>query len=156
MSPTLGLAEDRLNAKSPDLSIVASQAAIELDSVVRGRDSDLVSVCELATVLDNSFSTQNVGRASMPATDSGTLLVVERAVSGSSAGAQPENVDELLSRVRQMAADLLAVASAKGDLRQVDPDVLKHARDFSAALANASSSYLRGLEDLRPTNPFRR
>lgn len=149
MSTDLAPNAEMLEAMDPDLPFLASAAAIEIDNLVAGRDSDPAPVTKLATLLRNSFGCPKPDGSMQSLLDPATLVVLNEAVvlSGST---QLNTVSDLVGRARNIA-DELSQATATSN-----SSTLEWARTFCVALSRSSASFHSSILDMRPSHPFRR
>jgi hypothetical protein len=140
----------RLGILDPEFSLVASQAAIELDNVIRGKTSyRLTSIKRVADFLKCSFE-KNSGQAEKMTFDSSTLAVLGNAFDTMVEGYHAQTVIELVDNAWKVAEQL--ETSDKGS----DKQILEQMREFCVVLASCVSSYRQSIEDMAPTHPYKR
>jgi len=132
-----------------DLSFLATQAALELDRLMGGKETDLEAISKLSRVMSNSFqSVQVVGQSS--SFDPAIATIVNRAFIDSNL-AKLETVDELIQKSLQLAQDLQS---------QTDPSQrnggLATMKEFCIALARCSAAYRESVLGNRPKHPYRK
>jgi hypothetical protein len=144
------LPEPSLSALDPNLSLLAAQAAIELDCLVREEETDLASAKRLAILLSNSIKRSAGQQGSKPLVDPTTLTLMSRAFDASNWGKQIQTVDDLIVEACRVAADLQSPEKSE------DRKMLESIRAFCAALAEGAASYIQLIHCQRPTHPYRR
>lgn len=140
---------DILRALDPSLSLLASQAAIELDIVIRGEEVSLESTKRLAQLLSQSFErlTDTPSRPSL--VDPTTASLMTRVFEASRWSTKVRTVDDLINEALRVAS----VLHSTGTLDQTMS--LQEIRAFCAALSECAASYVESIHE-RPTHPFRR
>jgi len=109
-----GTSEPTLRALDPDLSFVASQAAIELDNLLLGKGGRLDAVSRLASYLRESTG-GIVGVAEKKhLMDPQTIDLVSRAIDASG-GQVVKTIDELMSEAWRIAKELGAAKGGGGE-----------------------------------------
>jgi len=133
----------------PEFSVVASQAAIELDSVILGRPfGRFDSIRKIAEFLKCSFE-KKVGQAGQMTFDSSTIAVLGNAFDTVMLGHHATTVEDVVGEAWRMAEHLETTEKSKsGELEQM--------REFCVALARCVSSYRQSIEDMTPTHPNKR
>src|SRR4029077_14693068 len=101
-APASLLRPQRLEVLDPDLPLLASQAALELDNKSLGQDVELTAVKQLAGALKNSFvSFDTTARKSL--VDPGAATVLGRALQAARWIRQPSTLDELSDTMWELA-----------------------------------------------------
>lgn len=138
------------NPLTPELASLASDAAIELDLLINGEETDLAAVRELASFLEHtSAEPQDAATERRLSVDMATETILGRAFVQT--GADHTNIIEnLLKKTREVAADL---NTADGTQR---PDSLEWTRAFCLALSQSAAAYRQLFLGARPENPYRR
>jgi hypothetical protein len=144
-----GQSESAMSVLDEDLSFLATQAALELDMLMEGKEIELDAVPRLSIVMNGSFEpVQSEGRGSF--LDPATATIVNTAFTDSKL-AKSETVDELVKKALELAA---ALAS------QVHPDQrngeLADIKRFCLALARCSSAYRETVLGQRSKHPNRK
>ena len=142
----------RLRILDPEFSMIASQAAIELDNVILGKPNvKSTSIKKLADFLKCSLhqTTSQVGQAERMNFDSNTIAVL-----GSAFDVISESEDKTVGDVLKEALNL----ADKLETSEADKDrqTLEQMREFCVALASCVSSYRQSVEDWVPRHPRRR
>jgi hypothetical protein len=160
--------EGTLKVLSPDLPMLASQAAIELDNLILKKGSGLKAVKQLARLLTNSFGTSEepVSQRAVPEPSTGaheepvvrravpdpsTVAVMSRAFDTPGWGRPVKTVSDLVEEAWGVASGLENAGSQinnKGEIARF--------RAFCAQLALSSARYLQSVAESRPAHPFRR
>ena len=141
---------DALRALDPDLPLLASEAAVEMDNLLAQRTQDLTAMRRLGARLRNSIQIGTAGGPARSLMDRPTLTVLGEAVAEATRSESLQRIEDLLGRAARIA-DLLFVDPPAGST-----DELMQARDFCLALSRAVMAYHRSILDLRPSHPFRR
>ena len=139
----------RIQVLDPDLSLLASQAALELDNLLLGQTVEPIAVRQLGKALKNSFT----GVGSTPRkslVDPGAVAVIGRALNASDVVKSASTVDELDNKAWEVAAQMDQIGD-HGDSKD-----LKKVRDFCVALSDYAASYRQALSDADPVPPYRR
>lgn len=137
-----------VNVLDPDLSFLASEAAVEIDSVLSGESGELASVTELARRLQQSIDRPNNSQTARGlSADTATVTVLGQAVNLVDRQHPLTNVDELLARTEKIAQQLSSAVTTKRD------EELRLAQAFCLALSRCSSAYRKSVYELRPPHP---
>ena len=139
-----------LNAHDPDLPLLASEAAIDIDNLLAERSDDLSAIKRLAQCLKDSIEVGTPGSEPRALMDPATLSVLGEAVSGTVNGGSLKKLEDLLVKASQIAGTL------SSDTPMENPNELRQARDFCIALSRLVMAYHKSIDDLRPSHPFRR
>lgn len=142
----------RLRILDPEFSMIASQAAIELDNVILGRpNARSIAIKKLAEFIKHSLEqkTSHVGQAERMNFDSNTIVVLGNAFDTMSEK-HAKTVGDLLKEALEVADKL--------ESSEIDKDrpTLEQMREFCVALASCVSFYRQSVEDWMPTHPRRR
>lgn len=140
----------RLRALDPDLPLLASEAAIDIENILSNRSQDYTAIRNLANRLRNSISIDTSDNPPHSLMDSATLTVLGQAVAEAMRSGTLQRVDDLLSEAAKIAKSLSSETPIE------NPDELKQARDFCVALSRAVMAYHKSIRDLHPSHPFRR
>lgn len=148
MSP-LATSPATLRLYDPDLPMLAAQAAIELDSLRRGKPIGLSTVNEIANRLLTSFdSTGDNGKRA--AVDSSTFAIVGQALDSAEWSGRLKTTQQLVSEAGQ-------IAKAMNDVTEsANPEMIEKIRNFCVALSKYAAAYRQSLHDLTPSHNFRR
>jgi hypothetical protein len=129
--------------------MLAAQAAIELDSLHRGKSIGLSTVNEIADRLLTSFDRggENGKRAAI---DSSTFAIVGQALDSAEWSGRLKTTEELITEAGE-------VAKAMNDVTEnAKPELVEKIRNFCVALSKYSAAYRQSLHDLTPSHNFRR
>ena len=132
-----------LSAQDPDLPLLASEAAIDIDNLLSERSKDLTAIKRLAECLHNSIETGTSGSQPRALMDPATLSVLGEAVSGTLNGGPLKKLEDLLVKASKIAGTL------SSDTPMENPDELRQAQDFCIALSRLVMAYHKSIEDLR-------
>ncbi len=133
-----------LRALDPDLPMLASQAAIELDNIRLGRSDETPAVDRLRGLLENSIESDPSAPGHRALIDSTTVTLIERALSDSYQTA-PKTLDELLQKACEVADNLKTPVATQ----------IERVRAFCVALSRCAS-YYQSTNRVRASHPFRR
>jgi hypothetical protein len=138
-----------LRLYDPDLPMLAAQAAIELDSLRRGKRIGLSTVNEIGNRLRSSLegSTESGKRAVL---DSSTFAIVGPALETTEWAGRVKTTDELISGAGDIADAMNKLVES------ADAEQIKKIRNFCVALSKCAAAYLQSLQDLEPIHTFRR
>jgi hypothetical protein len=140
-----------VNVLDPELSFLASEAAVELDSVINKQPSGLESVRELAQRIQLSIDkTSATNSARNLLTDTATLTVIGQAFDLADSKKPLKDVNDLTARFGEIA-DQLSNTTADCPAEKLDT-----ARAFCLALSKSVAAYRKSVYDLRQPHPFRR
>ena len=148
--PEVKETEEILSALDPDLPLLASQAAIELDNFIRSKGTEFSATKRLALLLSRSFETMQGLPAHSSLADPATVSLVSRAFHIAQWAGPVRTVNELASEAWKVATKL------ENTSIEADPGSLKGVRAFCAALAECSASYLQSRYSHFPAHPYRR
>lgn len=140
-----------LNPFDPDLSLLASQAAIELQCVLRGdKNGSLKAVQRLGDRLEASFRRSDNGTVQSRAADPSTACLVHTTLNEVKWAGSVTTLDELVSHATKLAESLRTSETSS------EPQGLVRIRDFCATLARCATAFRRSPYFGRPANPYRR
>lgn len=142
--------KELLHVLDPDLPFVASQAAIELDDLISGRDSKPKYVFILEKKLRNSLEIDSSESTHQSLIDPSTLTVLGEAINRSHNQKTVTKVEDLITQARSIADGLSIEKKQKNKKKQ-----LKWVRDFCIALSSLAAGYHKSIFDIRPQHPFR-
>ena len=117
-----------LRALDPDLILLASEAAIDIDNLLSHRSTDLTVIRRLAAQLKNSIEVDTSGSAQRSLMDPATLNILSGAVMEATEKKSLNKVEELLREAAKIATTL------SRDNPMEAPDELRQARDFCGIL----------------------
>jgi hypothetical protein len=147
----LAVAPAPLNPFDPDLPLLASQAAIELQCLLRGDPKpSLRAVQRLGDRLEASFRRPENGTVQIRAADPSTVCLVHTALNEVKWAGPVKTLDELFSHATKLAEGLRTSEPSS------EPQGLVRIRDFCAALARCATAFRRSPYFGRPGNPYRR
>ncbi len=132
-------------------SVIASQAAIELDHLLLGRASGLFAVQKLAELIESEFQTgTGTGTHSHGAAAVG---VMRRALAAANGGTPPTSrVDEVVTQAGQVTQSLKSIVADPEGFKRKNPAEVARMRSFCVAYSEQAS----GAKRLRGNRPPRR
>lgn len=138
------------NPLAPELASLASDAAVELDLLINGEETDLSSVKELARYLSETSDHEPAATGERRlSVDTATETILGRAFV--QAGDDHANIlNNLFDRTRTVASELSSADSSH------DQGSLEWVRAFCLALSQSASAYRQLILNSRPENPYRR
>ena len=139
-----------LTALNPELPLIASQAAIELDLLIRHQVSNLSATKRLASLLAQSFSGESNLAGPRFLVDPSTATVVSRALEEAHLGGEVRTINDLTQEAWKVSERLQASGPNE------DKESLERVRAFCAALSESAASYLQTRYSQIPTHPYRR
>lgn len=137
-----------LNPYDPDLPLLASQAAIELERLRIGKPIGLCAVHRLSKRLAASFKKSNEGSPKHNP-DPSTVSLLSLTLNESKFQT-PTNLEELVSEASNIANNLQTSQPTTSSMQ------IERTRDFCSALARCSTSFRRSMQLARPQSKFRR
>jgi len=140
---------ETLESLELDLPHLASQAAIELDMLLRNQKVGLRATKELASWLGKAFEGLQGGAGHEFLLDPPTEMLVARAFQRSQRAVTLKTVDDLFKEASKFASTLRAVGSDS------ERKTLESSRAFCAALAESAALYRHAKYFEAPMNPFR-
>lgn len=138
-----------LRLYDPDLPMLAAQAAIELDSLRRGKRIGLSTVNEISDRLKGSLE-GSPGNGKRAVLDSSTFAIVGPALDTSEWSGRVTTTDQLITGAGDIA-DAMNKLDEKAETAQIEK-----IRNFCVALSKYAAAYRQALQDLEPTHSFRR
>ena len=141
--------DEILRALDPNLPLLASQAAIELDILIRGKVADLAATKRLASMLSKSIKGAQEG-TEPKFFDPATATLITSAFRQSEWAAPIQTVTDLVTEATKVAVNL------ENPSLDANRKSLVQARAFCAALAESAASYLQSRYFQFPTHPYRR
>lgn len=139
---------EALRVLDAELPLLASEAAIDLDNLLAGRDSDLTVIHSLAHLLKNFINFESEDSSSNTLMDFATISVLSEAIVQTRNDFSYKKIEELLKEAEKIASELLS------DELLNNAESLKRARDFCVALSTAVMAFHKSIRDLRPPYPF--
>ena len=139
-----------LHSSDSELPTLAARAAIELDSLHRGRTDDASCVRKLSDLLRNSVESVELpqGRHLAALMDASTVVIVARALRSTEKNVK--TTKEVWELTREVADELEQAASQQTSAR------LEGLRDFCLELARGSAAHHHTFRSSRAPLPFRR
>ena len=139
-----------VNVLDPKLPWLASNAAVELDLLINGDETDLEAVKQLGERLRQTLDTPVAGQPARGLqVDTETETVLGQAFA--QAGADPATIlGELFRRTEQIAGQLSSAEAA------TERKTLEWQRAFCLALSQSAAAYRQSIFDVRPPHPYRR
>ncbi len=139
-----------VNALDPDLSALASDAAIELDLLINGEPTSLEAVRQLGQRLTQSLDKPAPDQPACGLqVDTETGMVLAQAFAR--AGDDPATILSQLFRRTEQIAERLSTAN-EGDERES----LHRSLAFCLALSQSAAAFRQLVFDVRPPHPYRR
>ena len=141
----------RLRSADPELPTIATRAAVELDYLRRGKDSEFHSVIRLGQLLRNTLEKPEgsaLGHVSC-LMDPSTIVLVARALY--QAGENPGPTTREVCELTESIANKLEQAAAKGDRSSA-----KELQHFCVELARGVASRKQIYRSDPSSQPFRR
>ncbi len=137
--------DDPLSVSDPDLSFLASQAALELDNHLLGKKVEFKSVKWLAARLE--CSTEEIGgtEARKPLMDTATVVVFSNAIAAS--GMHVSSLADLAKQAWEIANTLRDSSLVSRDSKEI-----KRMRAFCNHLARSVIAHERSLYDMQSVN----
>jgi hypothetical protein len=131
--------------------MLATRAAIQLDNLRRGVDTDRAAIGQLAELLKNSFDQSGIdaGHRRESLLDAPTIVLMGKVLTATQS-LRMTNKDLLKNLLNGIGDELERVADDSAG------QPLEHLRDFCVALARESASYQRSLRDVGPSHPFKK
>lgn len=142
--------DEFLRARDPNLPLLASQAAIELDNLILKKSTELCATRQLGALLSKSFEAEAGAPSHRSLSDPGTMTVVSHALSKSTLAVPVHTINDLVREAAKAAAKL------QNTVVTADRESLEFARSFCAALSECAASYLQSRYAQVPTHPYRR
>lgn len=139
-----------VNALDPELSSLASNAAVELDLLINGEQTDVDAVRLLGERLRQTLekpTPDHPARGLQVDTETQTILGQAFA----KAGEDPATILGELFKRTERAAELLSTAKHGSE-----PSDLEWQRAFCLALSQCAATFRQMITDVRPPHPFRR
>ena len=141
----------RIEVLDPDLPMLASQAALELDNKHLGQHVEPVATKLLAEALKNSFAPFEANASARKSlVDPGAVAVIGRALYASQWVNAGSTVDELSDTAWNLAHIMDQLENG-----QIAENVEK-VRDFCIELSSYAASYRQAFSDPGPVPPYRR
>lgn len=139
-----------VNVLDPELSWLASNAAVELDLLIHGEETDLKSVKQLGESFRQTLAAPIAGQpAGRLQVDTETETVLGQAFA--QAGDDPGTVlGELFRRTEEIAGQLSSAEPA------TERKALEWQRAFCLALSRSAAAYRQSIFDVLPPHPYRR
>ncbi|MEK7313962.1 MAG: hypothetical protein AAB065_05745 [Deltaproteobacteria bacterium] len=134
-----------LRALDPDIAMLASEAAIDIDNMLLHGSKELKAMRRLAERLNNSIEANTVGTWHS-LMDPVTLTILSEAVAEAKHKSL-QKVEELLDEAANIAKTL------SSDRPMENPEELRQAGDFCVALSNAVIGYRKSIYDLCQPHP---
>src|SRR5262249_16467932 len=141
-----------VNVLDPELPLLASEAAVELDAVMAGQHPDISALAQLAERLKATLPQQSELSQSSPPllAATATATVLGQAMNLADETGDLTTMEDVLKRTVQIADQLSSAATGETG------SGLKWARAFCLALSRCAATYRKSVYDLRQPHPFRR
>ncbi len=143
------MSEGTLRALDPNLPLLASQAAIELDSLIRKKKSNLSATKRLADLLTNSLGSPPEAPTKGSLMDPTTATLINRVLHESRWGS-PKTTSELIDQAWSIARGLHETDA------DADRELLKKIQAFCAVLSECAAAHLQSVYSRRPAHEYRR
>ena len=143
------LAIDTFRPLDPNLPLLASQAAIELDVLLRNKKTDLSATKRLGQLLENSLEHAVTATSPSSLIDPTTVTLINRALLESQ-WSKPQTTRQLVEQAWSLAKDLHQTE------KDADHKSLKKVQAFCVALSECAASYLESVHSWRPSHEYRR
>jgi len=148
MSP-LASASPTLRIYDPDLPMLAAQAAIELDSLRRGKPIGLDTVSAVGNRLKSSVAiSPSTGKRAV--IDSSTFVIVGQALDTTVCSGRLKTTEQLINGTGEIGELMTQLKEDAG------AEEVEKIRNFCVALSKYAAAYRQSLHDLEPTHSFRR
>jgi len=136
-------------ALDADLPFLASEVAIDIDNILKGKAKEQSAMRLLAEKLSGAIETDTQGTPLRSRMDMATLGVMGEAFSESFNMQSKQNINDLLAKAGQIIKILM------DNNPGTNPSELKKAHSFCIALSRASAAYSESIRDLRTAHPNR-
>ena len=147
LTTTSGVHGTAASALDPELSFIASQAAIELDNLLLGRPGRFVAVAQLAEYLKSSAIDSGAAQGTGPL-DPQTIDVVSRAIDAAG--------EETLKTLEELKVHAGRLASELGEMDEAsDEGKIERLRAFCVSLSQVATAQRQSILDMHPSHPFR-
>ncbi len=144
--------KQELRILDPDLPILASEAAIDIDNLLANQTESTDAIRKLSAQMKNSIQIDPTSNAPRSLMDPATLSILGRIIAKSS------RTPKTSMRIDQLLSEAVGIAELLGqDDLPKDRGELEKARDFCIALSRAAIAYRTSIRDMRiPPHPFRK
>ena len=132
----------------PELSFIASQAAIELDNLLLRKSSKFTAVAQLAKYLRGSSNGVSGSNPSFNTMDPQTIDVVSRAIDASGEDSI-KTLEDLRNHAGRLATELTDMKGSSED------GVIERLRSFCVSLSQVATAQRQTIMDMHPSHPFR-
>jgi hypothetical protein len=142
-----------VNVLDSELPFLASQAAVEIDSLLNGTYSEITAVKQLAERLNSTLGgdAPSSSQRSLAAAETATVAILGQAWNQSRDKQHPvTNVNELASKTADIADKLAMVTPGNND-----PN-LQWMRAYCLALSRCAAAYRKSVFDIQRPHPYRR
>lgn len=138
----------QLGSTDANVPLLAIEAANEIDELLEGRKTTLVSIARLAEVLKQSFQLDQPD-ARHGFVDSASVAVFSQAMDELPEGRGVSTVKELVQHA------MTIVKTLEGSKTDSSAASLEKMRNFCIALASAATAYQQSIFETTPPNPLR-
>jgi hypothetical protein len=140
------------------LSLIACQAAAELDNLMLGKGSELTAVQRLALLISEALQNPQGSTTASTSARPATLVVMHRAIDDSklATGQRLKTVKELVDKAAEISLMLKTVSESSQDKVQEIAQDLDKLKAFCLALSRIASAHEMTFEDFEPPHPYRR
>jgi len=136
-----------LTPLDPNLPLLASQAAIEIDRFIRQQQTDFIATKRLAVLLQNTVQRSPGPVVTFYLTDPTAVALMSTTFDLTKLAPQIRTVDELAMEASRIATSLETTEASD------NPRAL---RAFCAALSECAAVYIRSVHTQQPSHPYRR
>ncbi|MDD2716296.1 MAG: hypothetical protein PHW04_10445 [Candidatus Wallbacteria bacterium] len=141
----------RLNIGDPELSLLASEAAVDIDNMLVCKENkDFTALKKLATRLQNSYTIDQTSNKMQSLMDITTVTFLNDALSKTGENKLFVKLDDLLKEADRITKLLITIEQRE------EHNELTYVRDFCIALAKATITYRKYIRELKPVHKFRK
>lgn len=137
------------------LAQVASNAAVEFDCYLLGRQFGFDAVTQLASYLQSEIKEVNEPPTPSYLLNPSVAVVMSRAINRSDWTQKVTTVDDLVKQSKEISKELQSSESLLDKTTATEATVRK-LRDFCVALSKAAAEQRHSIEDTIPDHPYRR
>lgn len=137
------------------LAQVASNAAVEFDCYLRGRQFGFDAVTQLASYLQSEIKEVNEPPTPSSLLNPSVAVVMSRAINSSNWAPIITTVADLVNQAKEISKELQS-SEALLDKATATEATVQKLRDFCVALSKAAAEQRHSIEDTIPYHPYRR
>lgn len=142
--------QNKLRTSDPRLPLLVSQAAIELDNAIQGKQVEFSSAKQLAEFLKSSLEYSVGASTEKLSFDVSTVGIIGLALNSSAGKGSIKTVQEVVEKAREVANKIEKINT------NIDQPSLENLRAFCVAFGNNLIAYRESLRDFKPASPYRR